>query len=124
MQPCRLCGCIKPFAEFTVRKESGKHRTECKPCRSNASAAGRYGVTVGEVEKLKEQQGNACAICKTKADDIPHTSFCHNPLVIDHDHETGSIRGLLCPTCNSMLGHAHDDVDVLLAAIQYLRGDR
>lgn len=117
---CRKCNEEKPQEAFEFRNDNRKYRTECMLCRANGEAARRYNTTVGEIERLKEQQGNACAICKTKADDIPHVSFCHNPLVIDHDHETARIRGLLCPTCNSMLGHAHDDVDVLLAAIKYL----
>jgi hypothetical protein len=69
---------------------------------------------------MKEEQGNRCAICKTHADDIPHATFKYNPLVIDHCHSTGHVRGLLCPTCNNMLGHAKDNVAVLAAAIEYL----
>lgn len=77
-------------------------------------------MTVGDIEKLKEEQGNRCAICGTHADDIPHANFKHNPLVIDHCHTTGKVRGLLCPTCNSGLGHFHDDVGKLANAIAYL----
>jgi len=117
---CRVCGETKPLSEYQFRKERGIHRTECKPCRSSTEAAKRYGLTVGDVERMKEEQGNRCAICKTHADDIPHATFKHNPLVIDHCHTTGQVRGLLCPTCNSMLGHAKDNVAVLSAAITYL----
>lgn len=42
-------------------------------------------------------------------------------LHVDHDHETGLIRGLLCHHCNTLLGHAKDSVDVLEAAIVYLK---
>jgi hypothetical protein len=41
-------------------------------------------------------------------------------LAVDHDHETGQVRALLCSTCNIMIGHAQDDVSILARAIQYL----
>lgn len=103
-----------------MRRDSGKYRPVCKPCRSNETAAARYGLTVGEVEAIAEKQRHCCAICGVHKDDIPHSAFKHNPLVIDHDHATGEVRGLLCPSCNLILGHAKDDVNVLAKAIAYL----
>jgi hypothetical protein len=69
---------------------------------------------------MADRQGNRCAICNTHAAAIEHASFKHNPLVIDHDHRTGKIRGLLCSTCNNMLGHAKDNPSLLIAAAKYL----
>lgn len=40
--------------------------------------------------------------------------------VVDHDHETGKVRGLLCNSCNVMLGHSKDDVAILQKGIEYL----
>jgi len=76
---------------------------------------------VGFIEELKVSQDNACAICKTPSDEIPHSTFKYNPLVIDHSHTSGVVRGLLCPTCNNLLGHAKDNVELLKAAITYLQ---
>lgn len=121
MQKCRTCDCVKPLEEFSLRKDSGRYRTNCKVCRSNDSAAQRYGVTVGEIEQMKQDQGNSCAACGIHADEIDHGSFCHNPLVIDHDHATGKVRGLLCSTCNSALGHVHDSIETLQNLITYLK---
>ena len=105
---------------FQFRKDSLKHRTQCEACRSSETAASRYGVTVGDIEELRVSQDNSCAICGIPADEIPHKTFKYNPLVIDHDHITGKVRGLLCPTCNSLLGHAKDSEGILQAAIRYL----
>ncbi len=117
---CRSCDESKPQDQFSYRKETGKFRPLCKPCRSSEQAAARYGVSVGFITELVERQNHCCAICGTHQDDIPHATFKHNPLVIDHDHETGEVRGLLCPTCNNGLGHFKDSVKTLANAISYL----
>lgn len=119
-QVCRTCKVDKPISEFSFRKDNQKHRTNCKPCRSRERQAYSYGVSVGQIEELIEAAGNSCQICGTHADDIAHSSFSHNPLVIDHDHETGEVRGLLCPTCNAGLGHFQDCTARLARAIEYL----
>ena len=119
-QVCRKCCIEKDLSEFSYRNDNKKHRSECKLCRATTEAAKRYNVTVGDIELLKEKQRNCCAICGTHADDIPHKSFSHNPLVIDHDHETGEVRALLCPTCNSGLGHFKDSPELLIKAAKYL----
>ena len=119
-QVCRVCGIDKPLSEFSYRKDNQKHRTNCKLCRAKQEAASRYNVTVGEIDSLRLAQDSCCAICGTHSSDIPHKSFEHNPLVIDHDHTTGEVRGLLCPTCNAGLGHFMDSEELLLKAAFYL----
>lgn len=74
----------------------------------------RYGLTSREYENLLSEQGGACMICATPfGKKRPH---------IDHSHETGKIRGLLCSSCNLALGLFKDDVLRLGAAIRYLDG--
>jgi hypothetical protein len=116
---CQSCGEDKPTSLFSPHSR-GLLRKDCKPCRATSQAAARYGVSIGDIEALAEKQGHSCAICGTHKDDIVHASFKYNPLVIDHDHATGAVRGLLCSTCNNMLGHAKDDVNLLANAIAYL----
>ena len=63
--------------------------------------------------RIKAKQGNVCAICGrafTKAD-YP---------VLDHDHDTGEVRGLLCHRCNAVLGLATDNIEIFRTAIEYL----
>lgn len=56
----------------------------------------RYGVTAEQFERMVNEQGGACAICGT----IP----TRRRLDVDHNHETGQVRGLLCMQCNTALG--------------------
>ena len=56
-----------------------------------------------------------CQICQRELGDKPH---------VDHDHETGAVRGILCFNCNGGLGQFGDDIDRLEQAIEYLSGDR
>jgi hypothetical protein len=72
-----------------------------------------YGLTEQQYQDLLEAQGGVCAIC-------------HKPppgkyrLSVDHDHDTGEIRGLLCNPCNSALGRFRDDPQLAIAAAGYL----
>lgn len=64
-------------------------------------------------------QNGGCAICSTTTPDGNARRF-H----VDHDHETGKIRGLLCHSCNTGIGKLRDDPDLLLSAVAYLRKGR
>lgn len=73
----------------------------------------QYGITLAEYDIMLARQGGGCGICKggTKGRGRFH---------VDHCHETGQVRGLLCAKCNILLGHANDDTKLLRAAIGYL----
>ena len=66
---------------------------------------------------MAEQQNNRCAICGT---DDPNGKSHRGTWFVDHCHNTGAVRGLLCIRCNSVLGMARDRIEVLEAAITYL----
>lgn len=69
----------------------------------------RYGITEAEFDTLLAQQGGGCAICGRQ------TTLC-----VDHDHDTGEVRGILCRECNRALGLFGDDSDTLERAAKYL----
>lgn len=73
----------------------------------------RHGLRPEDYGELFDAQHGKCAICKRPPRD---GEFLH----IDHDHETGKVRGLLCRNCNAGLGQFKDDVDRLMAAAAYL----
>jgi hypothetical protein len=72
-----------------------------------------YGVTVEQYEDMFAKQSGLCAICLKDAS--------RGTLNVDHDHETGRIRGLLCGHCNRGLGLLRDDPELLEEAARYLR---
>lgn len=73
-----------------------------------------YGISLDGYQALLVAQGGVCAICKRP----PRGRRKY--LAVDHDHETGKIRGLLCTTCNVGLGALSDSPDLLRAALVYL----
>lgn len=74
----------------------------------------KYGLSVEEFEAMRSRQNGRCLICGTASED----------LVVDHDHETGKVRGLVDGRCNLMIGQALDNPDVLRAAAEYLEKNR
>jgi len=72
-----------------------------------------YGIDLATYEAMAKAQGYKCAICPT-----PHTEA--SPLLVDHCHVTGKVRGLLCRGCNLGLGNFKDVTGYLLAAVAYL----
>jgi transposase len=70
-----------------------------------------YGMTLEEFEKIQVEQDNLCSICGQHRE-----NFSKN-FSVDHDHSTGKNRGLLCNTCNTLLGCAKDNVFILINAI-------
>jgi hypothetical protein len=70
----------------------------------------RYGVEPEHVQSLLEEQSGKCAICRTG-----------DPENLDHNHETGQVRGLLCGRCNRALGLFCEDAERMLSAIVYLQ---
>ena len=60
-----------------------------------------YGITPEDYDRMLEEQGGRCAMCRTD-DPGGHGGVKH--FHVDHDHETGVVRGLLCDTCNRGLG--------------------
>ena len=72
----------------------------------------KYGLDQESFEEILKSQAGACAICGT----TPERS-----LRVDHEHDSDTVRGLLCHHCNIGLGHFKDNIEVLEAAIAYLK---
>jgi hypothetical protein len=80
-------------------------------------------MTVADYEQLCASQGGRCAICRT---DKPGGTQAADRMVwsIDHDHDTGKVRGLLCSACNRGLGLFGDSAEACRRAADYLERAR
>lgn len=97
-------GCKSLFAP-----NSGSHVWCSEECFSLHRRALHYGVTDESMRQIWDQQKGRCAICGQSG-----------RLHVDHDHESGLIRGFLCVTCNTALGKFGDNTKLLRTAIKYL----
>ena len=130
MITCKKCGQEKSDTEF------GKHkfgwRKECKACvalrqrkhydenreayfqRSFVSYLKRlYGLSIEQYDKMVAEQDNKCWICRRPEPQGTRLS-------VDHCHETNTVRGLLCRTCNQAIGLLQHNTDLISRAAQYL----
>jgi len=73
-----------------------------------------YGITLDQYHEILKDQGGVCAIC-SKPDEVEGRR-----MAIDHDHDTGEVRGLLCGNCNRGLGNFQDNIEMLEKAKNYL----
>lgn len=139
---CVDCRANKVMAEFVVtcpsRKTPTTTRRVCKQCRNVRGRGTRkvwkknnkdkiagyhrtekYGPgTLFLVERMLGRQSGNCAICSTHID---HMKGGRSGYRIDHDHEYGLIRGILCNGCNSGLGFFKDSSELMLKAAEYLK---
>lgn len=116
---CKVCEQVKSIEEhFYVSYRRGDltyHSAYCKPCHIQrhgvAGRARRYGLTVDQMNTLLDS-ATQCEICERSID--------RGAVNFDHDHTSGTLRGMLCRDCNLLLGNARDEVSTLEAAIRYL----
>lgn len=79
-----------------------------------------HKMTHEQYEKMLSEQNGLCKICNKPEERMNRKKDKVMRLVVDHCHETNKIRGLLCHTCNLMLGYSRDNKDILEMAIIYL----
>ncbi|MFD5056637.1 endonuclease VII domain-containing protein [Streptomyces tendae] len=113
---CRSCGETKPHSEWHRNASASDGlSTSCKACRAVKSRAGHlqrhYGLTEAERDQLIADQGGVCCICLA-------APAAH----VDHCHETGRVRGVLCFSCNAALGQFKDRPDAIRRAAAYVEG--
>lgn len=95
-----------------------------KNTRKCVSLRATYGITYPAYLSMKRGQGGVCAICKEEETGVHRRGSVEIPLdlAVDHCHETGEVRGLLCHKCNKGLGLFKDNPVLLKAAQDYLTG--
>lgn len=144
---CRACGAEKPLSDFQTyrRGDTGniQVRSKCIPCyremhrefakkpeqrayrrnlhkKWSATEDGKawrrrnrlkrlYGLTEEAYDEMVKSSGGKCSVCLSDEE-----------LVVDHDHSSGRVRGILCDRCNKALGLVYDKADLLEGLIRYL----
>jgi hypothetical protein len=141
---CSMCNLVKPAKEFYKESRVADGLTaRCKECTraaANTSYQSRreevlqshkdkycakknrekalmrnYGMTLTEWNQMFAEQNYRCAICGSMDPMNDSRNFC-----VDHCHTMGHVRGILCSPCNTMLGLAKDDPNILFDAHTYL----
>lgn len=131
MKTCSKCGKTLPLNSFSDdgRGKQGK-ASRCKDCekarklewnrqnkewKRNNYFQTKYSISSKEYDIMFEKQDGKCAIC-SQTPEQTHRKM----LYVDHNHTTGKVRGLLCHHCNTSLGLAKDNIEVLYKMIKYL----
>lgn len=137
VKKCSRCKDLKPLEDFhTCRSKLSGRQSNCKKCSKKIVDEFRsdplmrawhaiwirdgqlrklYNITLDDYFMMGIAQRWRCAICTT------HRREHRRGLVVDHDKETGAVRGLLCDPCNKGIGCLHHDRGRLLSAALYLR---
>lgn len=121
---CKQDGCHRPTRDPKRNKQKGKgtyiHYKDCHVC---ANLMSNYGITGPQRDALCEQQDWRCKICDIKVSLPPEgdkkTRHKTNA-VVDHCHDTGKIRGILCSQCNRGIGLLQDNPDIMRKAADYV----
>lgn len=130
MKICSRCKLEKDESEFYRYPQRGGVQNYCKDCKhaycreyyqknkdrvrrqnKRASLKFHYGMTLEQYDEMYISQQGQCSICKTK----------HEVLHVDHDHNTGDIRELLCNRCNRTLGLLEEDPMIMHSMIEYVQ---
>jgi len=94
-----------------ARRYRAEHPEKVKQTDYRKTLLRRYGLTVEQFEEMAKLQDHRCLICRNG----------ERTLFVDHDHNSGRVRGLLCSQCNAGIGLLGDDIERLGSAIDYLR---
>lgn len=123
---CNKCQRMLPIDKFRAKSGAPELvRSGCVEClntqrgkRQIVVTLAKYGLTVEQYEAILAAQGGRCAICREE-NKSPNVKYV--PLCVDHCHDTGKFRGLLCNKCNLGMGNFDDDPERMEAAAEYVR---
>ena len=128
-ETCKSCRCKHPEGDlekqclacndtFLVTSRFGKAQKYCGETCQKLHI--RYGISEYEYEDMLLSCNNKCMICGEQEKSKDKRTGKTYALAIDHCHEIGKVRGLLCAACNTGIGLFKDNVDQLKNAIDYL----
>ena len=118
---CVKCGEWKLMTEYFKSKTTvDGYAGYCKSCSKeqvrNTNYIRKFGITLEEYNQIFAEQEGKCGICSKHQLD--------KNLSVDHDHDTGEVRGLLCQPCNLGLGKLGDNIESIENTLRYLNNER
>ena len=141
MKFCTICKIEKPYTEYHRRGDSSGYRSACKSCYRESNLkryhtntdtksahrraahkhnVGRYGLTLEMYDELYISQNGECKICHCKVFTPIDNAGMNKTACIDHCHDTGKVRGLLCRSCNTGIGSFKESLENIKSAVIYL----
>lgn len=116
---CATCVVLRPSGtKLAYRKQLSPEKRKEYDREKNLWTY--FGMTSDEYEAILKLQGGVCAICGMREKATDHFSGQPRPLAVDHNHQTGTVRGLLCFKCNAGIGMFNEDHRILVRASEYL----
>lgn len=122
-RPCRNCGTIyQPKhrkTSYYCSRECGEDYRNKTGHQRDRHLRRKYGISLEDYDRMLAAQAGGCAICGKRPDEQQrYDRYLH----VDHNHETGEVRGLLCDQHNLLLGRFNDDPNLIRRAADYLDG--
>jgi hypothetical protein len=111
---CKTCVNDYYRGRFTEYSREYHKRPEAKARKRELALIKNYKLTPNEYKELLEFQQGGCAICRKSC-------ATGRDLAVDHNHQTGAVRGLLCIKCNVALGSLNEDEDLIWKVLEYLK---
>jgi len=116
---CSACGGMyPPTPEFFRKSKNGRNglSSKCKVCdrmyQKDNDLRKKYNISLEDYASMHDTQDGRCAICFKRDTKM---------LAVDHDHQTGQVRELLCQKCNMALGLIDEDIDIMFMMIEYAK---
>lgn len=129
MKTCKECGEDKPLSDYYLK--NGKPTPQCKPCKReyqkkytkdkktqrDYDLMRKFGILQSDYDRMLAEQDGKCWVpsCTTGEPGLGRKHYA-----VDHNHETGEVRRLLCHHCNMALGQAKDNPAILRELADYL----
>jgi len=135
MRTCNICGETKSLTEYYVNNKGNLHG-KCKKCyvkrqqekydplkKRNENLKRCYGITIEDYNEMLEKQDGKCATCGSTetAGRKSGRGGAADVFAVDHCHDTGKVRGLLCHRCNRAMGLLGDNTQIIQSMIEYLQ---
>lgn len=112
---CGSCRLERRRAADRQKQRAERKTSEYKARYRDYMLRKSYGISAAQMNAIFVMQGSSCAICKST-----DAQWKRKGWHVDHNHDTGVVRGILCQKCNLMIGLAMDSPSTLVSAAQYL----